>query len=397
MLNFDFDDGEDSMSVEMSGKRLKFLDASKGIAIFLVVFGHVIQSGMSTIENGSPFDNVVYRIIYSFHMPLFMCVSGYFFHDTMKKGIKNVIMNRVSSLLVLLFFWNTIHYVCVLLIRMISHERISFSLNEYRNELFQGYWFLWAIMLYALVVGIGARIFHEKFQLLGILIMTPIILISPVRWVAITQFFYFLVGFFIKKGCNKATDRAGWRGINAVMVRWGGLVLFIILECIYLRTDALGIGAVKDWLDAVIVSVKSNDFRSICIECGKLLLFYGMGIAGSITVILWFRHFEQSGYDALMKVFGKLGRYSLQIYILQRIFVELISTKAYMSFVTQLGSNPLLSNLKLFTYVWSVLLTIFWLLLLYFVSSYIMKTAIGKMLLTGKVNRVDLNYVQSAK
>ena len=42
----------------------------KGLAIFLVVMGHVY--GMDFAQS----DDVVYRVISSFHMPLFMFLSG---------------------------------------------------------------------------------------------------------------------------------------------------------------------------------------------------------------------------------------------------------------------------------------------------------------------------------
>lgn len=50
------------------------IDVSKGVAIILVVIGHVIQFGTS----GEGFwDNNLFKIIYSFHMPLFIFLSGY--------------------------------------------------------------------------------------------------------------------------------------------------------------------------------------------------------------------------------------------------------------------------------------------------------------------------------
>jgi fucose 4-O-acetylase-like acetyltransferase len=48
-----------------------FLDIAKGLAIILVVIGHVIQGGS---EN---FDELLwFKVIYSFHMPLFVFLSG---------------------------------------------------------------------------------------------------------------------------------------------------------------------------------------------------------------------------------------------------------------------------------------------------------------------------------
>lgn len=46
-----------------------FIDSSKGILILLVIAGHVLC--------GSLQDNILCFVIYSFHMPLFLFISGY--------------------------------------------------------------------------------------------------------------------------------------------------------------------------------------------------------------------------------------------------------------------------------------------------------------------------------
>ncbi len=50
-----------------------YLDILKGLAIVLVVFGHSIQTFAA---NGDFDNNILFRVIYSFHMPLFMFLSG---------------------------------------------------------------------------------------------------------------------------------------------------------------------------------------------------------------------------------------------------------------------------------------------------------------------------------
>ena len=47
-------------------KRIDFIDYSKGLGIFFVVFGHVYCG-----------NNIVTNWIYSFHMPLFFILSGF--------------------------------------------------------------------------------------------------------------------------------------------------------------------------------------------------------------------------------------------------------------------------------------------------------------------------------
>lgn len=64
-------------------KRIPELDFIKGIAIFLVVTGHVI----SQVWNTSPeiYENsILFRFCYSFHMPLFVFISGYICRMTIK-------------------------------------------------------------------------------------------------------------------------------------------------------------------------------------------------------------------------------------------------------------------------------------------------------------------------
>lgn len=51
-------------------QRIDYIDRMKGMAIFLVVMGHVY--GMAFAQS----DDVAYRVISSFHMPLFMFLSG---------------------------------------------------------------------------------------------------------------------------------------------------------------------------------------------------------------------------------------------------------------------------------------------------------------------------------
>lgn len=63
-------------------KRVGYIDAIKGLAILLMVMGHVIAYQFPSYQvalNDSPqITMIVWRIIYSFHMPLLMFCSGLF-------------------------------------------------------------------------------------------------------------------------------------------------------------------------------------------------------------------------------------------------------------------------------------------------------------------------------
>ena len=61
----------------MVEKNRFYIDFVKGIAIFLMLWGHCIQ--FCAVGDFDFFENWVFKLIYSFHMPLFMLVSGYLF------------------------------------------------------------------------------------------------------------------------------------------------------------------------------------------------------------------------------------------------------------------------------------------------------------------------------
>ena len=54
-------------------KRLLWADSLKGVLILLVILGHAIQR----VLVDECFSNHIWNIIYSFHMPAFMAISGY--------------------------------------------------------------------------------------------------------------------------------------------------------------------------------------------------------------------------------------------------------------------------------------------------------------------------------
>lgn len=78
-----------------SMERYHWIDVVKGLAIFLVVVGHV--GGIYGGESASWSFNVIHTFIYSFHMPLFMFVSGYLFTSSLNKDYKTTALSKLIS------------------------------------------------------------------------------------------------------------------------------------------------------------------------------------------------------------------------------------------------------------------------------------------------------------
>ena len=101
--------------MDLKKKRLDYLDFSKCIAIFLVIWGHASPNGSSP----------AYRVaLYSFHMPLFFLVSGMVVsrhrHSYDKEHWKNFIIKNITTLLVPYLIWGAIYsnFSCVNFIKL---------------------------------------------------------------------------------------------------------------------------------------------------------------------------------------------------------------------------------------------------------------------------------------
>lgn len=134
--------------------RLVEVDFLKGIAIVLVILGHVLQYSLS-----EPYINPLFNFIYSFHMPLFVFISGLLSYKDTSSLMD--IKKRAYQLLLPFLLWPIIR-------GFIFNGTIS--VTDYVilfKDPSQGLWFLWILFLissYFTLVGVvtkkvgGARI-----------------------------------------------------------------------------------------------------------------------------------------------------------------------------------------------------------------------------------------------
>ena len=99
-------------------ERLSFIDSLKGFAIFLVVMGHVIEWQFAdheqAIHGGSPQVAIWWHFIYSFHMPLFMFLSGFLFpriFGSIKEVISFLFRKTYTIILPLISFTFLANYI----------------------------------------------------------------------------------------------------------------------------------------------------------------------------------------------------------------------------------------------------------------------------------------------
>ena len=108
-------DGRNSV-METAKVYYPYLDVLKGIAIILMVMGHVIpwtldksfiHQPLLSLSGNELYLSLVYKIIYSFHMPLLFFVSGFLFYKPIKindKFFQKTLTKRINRILIPYFF-----------------------------------------------------------------------------------------------------------------------------------------------------------------------------------------------------------------------------------------------------------------------------------------------------
>ena len=122
--------------------RNRFCDNIRGYAILLVVIGHSIQCQIKDFDA-----NPIFEMIYSFHMPLFMFISGYVNcvpgQDKQYNGAW--LKRRFQSLVIPFLVWIALPYL---------FTRNWADFPKYVLHVIQspdyGYWFLWVLFLNSL-------------------------------------------------------------------------------------------------------------------------------------------------------------------------------------------------------------------------------------------------------
>lgn len=113
------------------------VDNLKGILMVLVVFGHLLELIM---DQG--WTKYVYELIYSFHMPFFIFISGYFYKFKIEKIIRN-----------LLYPYIVFQVLYILFARLVLKDIQSI-------QFYRPYWILWylfAMIVWSLMIQLFPR------------------------------------------------------------------------------------------------------------------------------------------------------------------------------------------------------------------------------------------------
>jgi fucose 4-O-acetylase-like acetyltransferase len=270
--------------------RDKTVDALKGYAIILVVLGHVIEYIVD--ENNSK----IFECIYSFHMPLFMFLSGYIISGKVTTPWGHWLRTRAVRLLIPFFVWLLIWSI----LNKINFFNFSFlnGLSGLDGLTFPSItpWFLMVLfILYCILLSI--KYFEKYLGYFSYIWIFLFLLLFPVYnlWLSYLRWYY--IFFFAGYLMARYHDLLPRIGIKEKLL-FCGLFLICFSQLPYqpYSNDILTTSPVK-WIFNLIIA--------------------SLGIAASYSLVSLF-----SG-KWVFRMFSFLGLYTLDIYVMHPVLLRI--------------------------------------------------------------------------
>lgn len=133
-----------------------FFDNARAILIFLVVFGHMLQPYTS----GDKYLSALYLVIYSFHMPTFLFISGYFAKNIDQPFYLEKIAKRLLIPYIIFFLFFSIYY-------FLTGKSDDLQLDPF-NPVF-ALWFLITLFFFHVILVIVRRFNPIKVLIISII------------------------------------------------------------------------------------------------------------------------------------------------------------------------------------------------------------------------------------
>lgn len=206
----------------MAKERFIWADSLKGWLMILVIIGHAMQSLLLDGCN----DNHVWNLIYSFHMPAFMAVSGWLafrgetLNNSDRGGYLYVCKRRALQLLIPYFMWSFIQFVQSGNYTIENISKIILYPDAYL-------WFLWVLfwicVLFNLAQLIAAKCKINEMFIIGIfcVLLVALMVGAEIRVLG----FQFLAYYFIFYTLGYCLHKFNWKFLS----RWTCLVPLSLL------------------------------------------------------------------------------------------------------------------------------------------------------------------------
>lgn len=348
----------------MKGKRIEYIDQIKGLAIFLVVLAHIMawtyQSWEVALQHKSVAPMLWWRIIYSFHMPLFFCVSGYL--CSIKKGYTTFLKNKIKTLI--------IPFVSFFILSGVINKSLTYG---------GGPWFLKTLFIFVMIYAIShllLKIARFKNSLILIIVMLILFLairrgvyylnsgilkdIIDINHLSNFNFTGFLLGVSLKEFKNK------YERLNKEKAFSFFVILYIVLFVLKLQWNIT-----FQW-DFVFIEISAIMAVWLFFDLRQSKLVTNKNLRMQIIT---------------NRILGKMGRYSLHIYLLHGYFqIRNIDFGQYLLSLADKNVNSLSITLCTTQLIYTAIITTVIIILCFLAIRFIEHSNILNFLLFGKTN-----------
>ncbi|BAK55826.1 acyltransferase/acetyltransferase [Candidatus Arthromitus sp. SFB-mouse-Japan] len=288
----------------------------RGFGIFLVVLGH---SFPYIKDINTPIYNYIHSLIYSFHMPLFFMISGFFANKLFKikslKDFKSFILSKFKKLLIPYFIISTLTIPIKLILNKFSERPLVLS-ETIKDILFFPwnnpiifFWFIYVLFFMFLFAPVLIKI--NKYLVLTILLAMSILTIDNIEFLAISTILKYYIFFFIGLYIYPVYMNYRNKILNINLKQYRNILFILIPLILFLlnfNIDYNSLNVFYKYLTNILFILKS---------------LLGIYVSFIICILLYkFRHIK-----LVSNTFDTLNKYSFDIYLLSwfpQIFTRIL-------------------------------------------------------------------------
>lgn len=310
-----------SSQVPTARPRNTYLDLLRGLAVFFVILGHCMANyTMAYNKSALYLFDPWYMLIYTFHMPLFALISGYFVYKSVAKlTLTRLMTEKLPSLLLPWVVWGILSWTIGLMLN--GTVSLSFySLKDLAYHTLHAYWFIPTIAGVMLIYFCWHRYMKAKAWIMGLILVGLVLLPQSLPFglydTAKIKFIAFLLPFFVAGAYISGNQSS----ILAVYQRYRVSILSIALASfIFLYFNYMPYDYIYD-SGVSLLDSSLGVFEQLILNIKRWVI----GFVGSFLVAVLVYHllYLRNMMSWTSKTLVILGMLSLEVYLIQDTLIS---------------------------------------------------------------------------